>query len=308
MDISRALTNARKHTAAVQRLEFALRKNPQDPRLSLGLGSARRRARRSQEILEAFAQQQQVDLIRYRLLNSDDFYPIEAVADSVSAFQKSFTGAADFLESGPKAKARYAHEIESRTRLNLAYTYPGSLGMVLAVENERDLFLQSGMDGIVEVFSQFLEVADENSAVDASRRLGSALITQLCKWVDVNAKWENSVDYVVSYARDVQRGEHVPKNKFFDLSDIFHGAKDEEPHTFKLAGMLVGLDTNDRRFHFVVPGGPDYKGSLSEEFGIAPTTVPGRYAAQITEKVTRVVATGKESRSRTLVSLVPYES
>jgi tetratricopeptide (TPR) repeat protein len=255
-------------------------------------------------MLESMAESSQVDLIRYRLIRSSDIYAVEAVADSVHAFQRSFTGAADYLESGPKQKARFSREIEDKTRLNFAYTFPGSLGIVLAVENKREnLFREGEYDQVIDIFEQFLSVDDEHEAIDASRQLGSALITQLCRWADVNAKWDNSVDFVLNRGDGVRRGEHVPKNRFIDLSSIFHHAVDTEPYPFEAEGMLVGLDIEIGSFHFVVPGGESYKGSLSDDFVKEKTTVGARYLASIIEDRRRVVATGVETRSFTLKKL-----
>lgn len=304
MNFSEALSRARKHSSIVERMEFALRSDPQNERMALGLGSAQRRALRSQQELESLAGRQQIDLIRYRLIHGDsEFFPVEAVTASAGWFQRSFTGAVDFIENGAKAKAKYAESIVEKSRLNFAYTFSGSFGMVFSVENHRDIFQNSKMDEVVDVFSQFLEVSDNSEAIDASRKLGGALISQLCAWVDTNAKWGNAVDFVVTRATEVRRGEHVTANKFFDLHDIFHNATDEEPHAFSASGLLVGIDTNDRRFHFVVPDGDDYKGSLSEDFPVESTIVPSRYRASMIEKVTRAVATGKETRTYILKSL-----
>lgn len=306
MDFSKALIQAREHSSIVQRMEFAIRSDPTNENLTLGLGSARRRAERSQEVLRSFAAKSQVDLVRYRLVSADDVYPLEAVTDSAGAFQSSFTGAVDFLESGPKARARFSKEVCAKSRLNFAYSFSGSLGLVFAIENERDL-LGGEIDGVIDVFSQFLEVSSEEAAIDASRHLGGALVSQLCSWVDANAKWESSVDFVMSRSSDIHKGEFVSKNRFFDLHTIFHNAKDEEPHVFVIDGMLVGLDTEDQKFHFVVPGGDDYKGVFDAEFVSEPTTVPAKYRASIRENVSRVVATGKETRSYKLQSLEVIE-
>lgn len=303
MDFSKALSNAREHTAIVQRMEFALREDPSNEKLALGLGSAIRRANRSQEQLEAFAETQQIDLVRYRLLRDSELYAVEAVAESVQSFQRSFTGAADYLESGPKNKGRFSEEVEERTRLNLAYTFPGSMGLVLSVENHRNLFGEGQLDEVVNVFGQFLSVSDEDTAIDASRELGAGLITQLCRWVDTNAKWETDIDFVIKHGSGIQKGEYITKNKFFDLHDIFHAAKDEEPNIFSMNGILVGLDIDLRRFHFVVPEGQDIRGVLSDEFITTPTIVGRRYNAIILEKIVRSVATGKETQTYSLVSL-----
>ena len=304
MSFADALLQVREHTAIVQRMEHALRTDPLNERLSLGLGSARRRAERSERLLEGYAQSSQIDLIRYRLVRSSDVYAAEAVADSVHSFQRSFTAGADFIESGPKQKAKFSRELEERARLNFAYTFPGSLGIVLSVENNRsNLFHEGEYDRIIDVFDQFLGVSDEHEAIDASRSLGSALITQLCRWVDVNAKWENSVEFILKRGDGINRGEFVAKNKFFDLHGIFGQATDEEPHSFEAEGILVGLDIEIGNFHFVVPGGESYKGSLDEAFVKEKTTVGARYVANINEKRKRAVATGNETVSYKLGSL-----
>jgi hypothetical protein len=304
MDFVDALSRAREHNAIVQRMELAMRAEPSNERLALGIGSARRRAQRSEEDLERFASASQIDIIRYRLEQASDVYAIESVADSVRAFQKSFTGVADFLENGPKEKARYSHEIEDRTRLNFGYSFAGSLGIVMAVENSRDLFGEGELDGIVDVFDQFLSIDDEDEAIVASRTMGGGLTTQLCNWINVNAKWGNAVDFVVKQPSGIQRGQFVPKNRFIDLSDIFASATDVEPHTISVSGILVGLDIKLRKFHFVEPDGEAYKGDLSETFASGPKMVGMRYNAVIQENVIRKVATGKEERHMHLVSLV----
>jgi len=286
-------------------MEHALRADPLNKRLSLGLGSARRRAERSQLVLESMAETSQVDLIRYRLVRESDLYAVEAVADSVHAFQRSFTGAADYVVSGPKGKARYSRDIEEKTRLNIAYTFPGSLGIVLAVENNRsNLFRDGEYDAVVDVFDQFLTIQNDNEAIDASRRMGSALISQLCRWVDVNSRWQNSIEFVLKLGNGIQRGGFISKDRFYELSSIFGGAVDEEPSEFYDDGILVGLDLEVGNFHFVVPNGESYKGALSPNFIKEKTVVGAKYRAHISENLKRVVATGVESRSFTLNSLL----
>lgn len=69
--------------------------------------------------------------------------------------------------------------------------------------------------------------------------------------------------------------------------------------------MLVGLDIDLGSFHFVEPGGNDYRGGLSEDFVKKQTTVGARYVATIHQELKRVVATGKETRTLKLVRLEP---
>ena len=83
---------------------------------------------------------------------------------------------------------------------------------------------------------------------------------------------------------------------------------DTEPSTIKISGILVGLDIDIGSFHFVVPDGTDFRGGLSDDFVREKTTIGDRYLAVISEKIKRVVATGKEGRLLKLVKLEREQS
>ena len=68
---------------------------------------------------------------------------------------------------------------------------------------------------------------------------------------------------------------------------------------------LVGINLKARTFHFVVPEGPDYRGSLAEEFSLEPVNVGLPYVAKITEKSLTHYATEWIERSFSLHALQP---
>jgi len=296
-----ALENSRRFSAVVEKMEDALRNDPNNLKLRLGLGSAKRRAIESQKVFEEYAAKNHVDLIRYRIENAAESYAVKAVADSISHFQGSFTGIVDFLEAGPKERATYSNKMVDQTKLELAYTFPGSLGVVLSVQNDRDL-ISGRFDKAVDVLSEFLRINDTNSALDASRHLGLGLVSQLCAWVDANSSWDNNVDYVWKRSDGIARGEFVSQDKFHEISDIFKNAEEEEINPIEVRGILIGLDL-DASFHFVVPNGKDYRGKLSDQFVKVPTTVGKEYVAKIAEKSVRKVATGKTVTTYQLLNL-----
>lgn len=307
MTLSDAIIRARKHNEIVQRMEFVLRSDPTNRVLALGLGSARRRAARSAAELEQFAASDQVDLVQYRLQHPNETYAAGAVSGSLEAFQNAFTAAADRAVNGAKTTAHYSQDIKNDSRLNFGYSYAGSLGMVLSVNNDRSLLDGGRFDAVADVFDQFLNVSNGEQAQSAHRDLGGAAINQLYKWSVANAQWETSVDFLIKRSNGTQRGQHVPHAKFVQLSDIFKVNVEDPPRTFPVSGILVGLDIKLDKFHFVEPDGENYKGNLSEDFQRTHTTVGERYTAEICERVTRVIATGSEKTSHSLISLTPPE-
>ncbi|WP_422343170.1 hypothetical protein [Parasphingorhabdus sp.] len=290
-DFATSLDNVRRHNSIVEEMEFALKNDPENRKLRMGLGSAKRRAAESEKNLNTLVSANSIDLIRYKIDNGSDTYAVKSVTESVSGFQNSFTGVVDFLENGPKDKAHFSNEIKNLTELGFAYTFPGSLGVVLSVSNDRDL-IEGKFDRAVDVFEEFLEISNSNMAVDASRHMGLALVSQLCSWIKVNSQWGNSVDYIWNRSDGIVRGQHVGIDHFHQLNDIFQSAKEEEQKQLEIQGILVGLDLETSSFHFVVKDGDDYRGKLDDQFQKGPTVVGREYTAQISKNETRKVATG----------------
>lgn len=303
-DFRLALDQARADAAAVERLNFALESYPNDRKLAVSLLSAQKRAYQSQETLAKYAGHEHIDIVSYRIVRLQNNYPVLAIAESVASFQKAVVGVADALENGPKNRARYSAEIQRLAELEFAYSFPGSTGIVFCIPNERTLLDGGRFDEISKAISNFLSITDEDEARDASRHLGLAAIGQLYDWVDRNAAWENSVDYIWTRSNKEKSGEFIDRAKFQGLKEVLLSALDPSTEELRVRGKLVGLDVETRRFHFIDDNDHDISGKLDQAFAQANAVVgaTARYVATIIETEVRF-ATGKIERTYRLAEL-----
>ena len=305
MDFGLALDRAREDAAVVERYEAALRNEPQDRKLRLGLQAARRKAQQSQATLEQYSHYAQVDLVSYRIERVSDEYPLLSVAESISSFQRAFISLADAMLNGPKDRASYASEIRKSATLNFGYSFPGSQGLVFSIPNERDIFQSGTLDLTVQALHDFLDVKNSDEARDATRHLGLAAVGQLYEWIDTNVSWENNVEYIWTRSDYVKSGEYVSREKFGDVKDILKSAVEPSTIELEVSGVLVGLDVNTRRFHIVTSDDEDISGKLDVDFQQTAALVGqgSRYRARIKETEKRFAATGRVDRTYTLLAL-----
>lgn len=287
--------------ARLARLEKALSENPTDRKLLVQVGNAKRRADWAQKFyFESVSAE--IDLVNYRIVHFNDQYGIVSVAESLLGFQGSVTAVFDALQNGPKERANYSASVRSMTKLDFGYSYPGSLGFVLSVPSGQDLF-GGQLDQTVDAINDFFDISSASSAIDASRSLGLGAISELYKWVKVNANWGNSIDLNWHHSAGRLSGRYIELDRFKYLEQLFAGAEDRTITERVLSGILVGLDVQTKRFHFVEPDGDSIKGRFSDMYASEPKRIPGQYRATFNQIDNRVPATGKRSVEYELLSL-----
>ena len=158
MDFASALERAAAARAKVAAIENALRHSPGDngaPRITLN--SAKRVADRTEEELDSVSESAQVDLCRYKVVQRADLpFGAAKFANSISAYQDLFTALVDRFQTGKKSQAKYTDAIKNMSELNIAYTFPGSLGVLFAIGNDRDMFAHGKLDDVVSAFDSIL--------------------------------------------------------------------------------------------------------------------------------------------------------
>ncbi|MDB5665254.1 hypothetical protein [Cypionkella sp.] len=279
--------------ARLARLERALTVDPDDRKLRLQVSAAKKRADFAQQLfLESLSIDH--DVIDYRIVQASQRYSLDGIAESLMSFQSALTAIYDSLTSGPKERANYSANVKETTRLGFGYSYPGSVGFVLTIQSQQDLF-GGALDDTSAAIEQFFEIDNLNDAIVASRTLGLGAISEMYRWVRSNATHGNSIDLNWRHSRKGYSGRFIDLNKFQFLERLFAGAEEREVKSLSVEGILVGLDVQTKRFHFVQPGGDSYKGKLGNDFGGEPKEVPSRYIAEISIIETRTPATGKLS-------------
>jgi hypothetical protein len=283
-------------------LESKLAANPDDRKLRLQLANAKKRASKSEEYFLSSLEDRGIDVVNYRIEQPADEYTIIGIAKSLLSFQNSLTAVYDAVTSGPKERATYSQAVRQKTLLEFGYSYPGSRGFVLTVNNNRNL-LGGDLDEAVDTLNEFFEISNTDDAIDASRKLGLGAISELYKWVDVNSQWNNSVDLNWKQSNARITGRFVTSEKFSFIRDLFARAEERIEDIIDFSGILVGLDVHRKTFHITEPEGESIKGKFSPDYHGEPLTVPGRYKAKLRQITVKTPATGKTVTTHELISL-----
>ena len=140
-DYAYVADRARKAFASVARLESELQSRPKDVGLSINLASMRRMAEQARSEMERLAALNKIEICKYRLVPSlVNEYGLGHVSKALFEYQNLFSQIYDSIKNGKKSKAQIAPEAQRESMMDFAYTYSGSLGVVLLARGDRDFF------------------------------------------------------------------------------------------------------------------------------------------------------------------------
>lgn len=282
-DYAYVADRAKQAFASVSRLEAALQREPESRSLQVNLASMRRMADQARADLYRLAAINQIEVCNYKLSpESGDGYALEHVSSSFLHYQYLFSQIYDALANGPKSNATYGAATREASALDFAFSYSGSLGVVLLAKSERD-FISGTLDGPIEALYQILDVADTDNVKVIAHSLGRAVVKRVHDWSSATSKGGFSADIRWKRSDGKELGQVVSRARLESIVDIISGTSDETATPVTVFGTLVGIDVDAKTFHFVTASDESYKGKLGEGFPLAEgTRVPARYSASMT--------------------------
>ena len=293
-DLDAILDGLRVAYARIGEVEAVAAANPGDVYVLASLESVKQDAIQLEAEWLEQCRVKQIDVCRYKLQSLSRGYSAASFAKSLLEFQELFSQIFDAKKNGVKQRARVSGETLSETTFGFAYSYPGSLGVALTIQNEVNLF-EGKFAGAVAAFNEITSIDNEDDVRVAATVLGDAVIKKIYDWSNVNYRAGFSVDVVWMSAQGRQSGKFIERDSLGRIVDLIDKTKDIEVQTFRVSGTLVAIDTIKKRFRFVVPDGEDYAGPVSDAFDISRKwAVNTTYVATI-----RVVAITKYSTQQT---------
>jgi hypothetical protein len=295
-------------TATLEQMEREVARAPQDWGLATTAESLRRRQSELEEAFVAVANSDWQDVCNYRIIpphNSD--YPIMAIAKSLQSFQDLVTTIFDAFKTRPKTRARISAEIAAASTLSFGYSYPGSLGFVFTMANERVLIGESELDKTISAIFEMAKAENPRQLADFVARVGVAGIRSLYAWSRVHHEYGLSVDILWRNQGTVQSRVLMQNQELRHLNEIIEQASDETIEQLTLDGLLVGGDLQTRRFHMSFPDADDVVGQIGEDFSPAPEALVlgRRYRATVVKRTLTKLSTGDEDTHWTLIGLTP---
>jgi len=285
--------------AALSQLDRALAEQALDrPSLALQTTAASLKRRR-RELEAAFvreANQRGMDVCTYRLFSEQLQPTVAAVAGTMGHFQKLVSVVYTAIKHGKRERQRIPEDVALETSFEFGYSFAGSVGLVFTLPNDRFIAdIESRLDQSFETIIQMLDADSPEALLAFSHKYGVAPLRALFAWTDQH------VGGGVGAGIDWQRNQEVRLSRVAQLRELealrdMIGATSEENRTRQqYRGVLLGADSDPKRFHFKPDSGQEIRGSY--ETAINPALHPEmfkRYIADIERVETIHLATEEE--------------
>ncbi len=294
-DIGFYVSRARQAYSRVSAISEELAKNPSDMALRASLASAERLAARADIDALDMSREKHIDVVRYRLIERTRHdFRVNDVTQSLLAFQDLLSHTYLALTAGPRTRAGLTVDARDKTTLNFGWTFPGSLGVVLLAPSEHRLF-EGRFDDTVAAMRDLVNSRDRDEVKDAGKVLGPAVVYKAFDWAKANTKGDFDLDLQWRLSEDRMVGGVIEKRTFEHFVDAVVTTNDVDTAPISTRGVLVGINSRTKSFHFVEPEGESYRGKLDDAFPSQHEwAINHAYDAEIVAQTTLEYATNEE--------------
>ncbi|HZH31349.1 MAG TPA: hypothetical protein VEY11_11360 [Pyrinomonadaceae bacterium] len=294
--------------AAIAHLEREIARQPTSPSVVASLASLRKRQRNLESQFADAAAQQHLDVCSYRLFpdEAEEERPtLRAFTKTLLDFQTLVTQVYYARKTGqPRGTTHVSADAATETAFGFAYTFTGSLGIVLTLPNERLLFGETEIDKAISTVFEMVKADSPQKIASYAKELGAAPIRTLYNWVSDQVRSGLSSQIEWRREREVRADLLVQFPELEELKRAIEATSDEETEELTLRGFLVGLDVVSRTFHMTFEEGEDIRGKISESVGLEHTVeLPKLYTAKIVRTKKVYYSTERETVYHYLESL-----
>jgi hypothetical protein len=275
--------------AAISQLERAMAQQPPTPSVFATLSTLEKRRRDLETQFAQITAEQFLDVCSYRLFpesKEQERPTLAALTKTLYDFQALVTQVyAAIKREIPKPTGHVTAEEVAATQFGFAYTFSGSVGVVLTLPNERLLIGESELDRAIKTVFEMTKADTSAKVQEYARQLGAGPIRTLYKWVSDQVVSGLSSQIEWRRNQEVRTRVIAQWPELESLKQAIEATSEEENEPLTLTGYLVGADFKSRSFHMTFETGPDIRGKMSEN--IQEITWPRIYTAHLT-KTTKI--------------------
>ena len=288
-------------------LNRSLAQQPDDRALRWNYQSLEKRQRSLEQDFLSAADSSNLDVCSYRLFPKNGT-PISAagLGEALRDFQHWISIVYQAKKVGPQQDRRIQAEIADQTRLGFAYTYPGSVGVVLTITRQQLLF-ESNLDATVKNVFNMARERETEKILESATALGPAPVRAMAMWARHHAKFGLGADIDWRRGSDVMDEVFVQPAEFEALNDAISMACESRIEEYEINGTLMAADTEKRTFRMRLPTG-DIRGKFSPDVFISTqqtVELPKRYRARISTRTTVLLSTDEAKHEHTILQLKP---
>lgn len=292
--------------AAIKRLEETAADYPNLPSVAANLQSLQQRQQDLERLFEELTHEEYLDVLRYRIFSEsdDERVSLPALTSALGDFQKLFTNVYSAIKQGAKQRSRVGAEIIAATTFEFGYSFTGSVGFVLALQNERLLTDETDLDRAMDVIFEMAKAQDPDDILEFAKDLGVAPIRDMYRWVSdhVESRLGADLEWRREHRSKVHLLAQVPELEV--VQRAINQTSEEITEEFSALGELLGVDVSTQSFHMQLGEGLELRGRLGFEVDEdSPVAVPGYYQASFRKTTTISYATEEEKTVYFLLSL-----
>lgn len=235
--------------AAIAHAERTLAAHPNVPSVLATLRTIQNRRASLEEQFFAAADELGLDACGYRVELEGHTASISGLTAVLGVFQKIFTTVYDALERGPKKTSKSSAESIDATTLGFAYAYPGSVGVMMTLANDRFLF-ESKLDAAMEKTFDLIRAKEPEELQMLTELVGVPSVRLVHQWAEENIKAGFGADIV--WRRDdlVKREVRVQVPELAQKAATIKAMSAKE--TVVLVGELLDVSVSEHTFRMQV--------------------------------------------------------
>jgi len=246
-DLQKELQRA---AAAVVHAERTLAANPDVPSVAATLRTIQNRRENLEKQFFSAAYAQGLDVCGYRIELDDRPATITGMTAVLSAFQKVFTSVYDALDRGPKLTSKSSAQTAEATAFGFAYTYPGSVGVMMTLANNPQLIGETKLDEAMQKTLELIHASDRAEVESLTEMLGVPAVRLAHQWASANIEAGFGVDITWRRNEIVKAEVRLQPQEIAQLATTIKGAIAKEEVT--IVGELTHVDTDQKTFRMSV--------------------------------------------------------
>ncbi len=266
-------------SAAVAHAERVLASHPNIPSVLATLKTVEnRRASLEQQFFEASAEAD-LDVCGYRIEYEGTTASISGLTAVLGKFQKIFTTVYDALENGIKKTTKVGAEVAAATSFGFAYSFPGSVGVMMTLPNRKMLF-ESKLDDAMKRTFELLAATEPDHIQALTNVVGLPAIRLAHEWAAENVAAGFGADIAWRRGDQIKSELRVQVPELHRLASVLGQMKTKEE--VRLIGELLDVAITDHTFQMGVDGKIIHGTFDTAISADRPAQLPRRYEATLT--------------------------
>ena len=288
---------------AISRAERSLAAHPQIPSTAATLRSFQLMRERLEVAFLAETNALEMDCFSYRFEFDDRRRAtIAALTSALGIFQKTFTSVYDALVNGPKKRASINPESVDLTAFGYSYSFPGSIGFMMTLPNERLLFGASKIDDAMEATFMLLNARNSTEIEEITEMVGLPAVRYAHQWATESGKAGLGADMIWQRQERTKSELRIQPQEIRELAYILASAFSKEE--ILIVADLLLVDLSEKTFQMRSLIGEIINGTFTKAISeSSPAQLPKRYIATLNISTKIALVDGKEQITYFLVRL-----